>query len=309
MGNTIKKTLFLSLAFFTAFLCLAKTSEAATAFFRADNEKINPGQIFTVDVLVDAGNDDLNAFEGKILFPQNLKLENINDGDSIINFWAEKPRVLENTLNGNKIIEFSGITPGGFSGILGPFQGTHPGKILSFSLSSQSNGSFEIQAKDFNFLLNDGQGSPANLTVASLKISITGEAAASSSTTQISRSFSIPETFTPQIASDPTIWNSRYFLVFDTEDKETGIDRYEVAETKKENADKIWIPAESPYLIKDQSLSSFIFVKAVNKAGNERIEELNPRFIRPAGYSIYLVLGIIMLIGTLGWLLWKKIKK
>ncbi|MGC9610986.1 MAG: hypothetical protein ABSE68_02085 [Minisyncoccia bacterium] len=308
MEKSIRKNLLLALVFFTEFLCLVETSEAATVFFRADGGQINPGQIFTVDVLVDAGNEDLNAFEGKILFPQDLKLESINDGDSIINFWAKKPRVLENALNGKKIIEFSGITPGGFSGALGPFQGTHPGKIFSFSLSSRSSGSFEIQAKDFNFLLNDGQGSPANLTVAPLKISITGDMSASSSMTRVNRSLSIPETFTPQIASDPTVWDGRYFLVFNTEDKETGIDRYEVAETKKENSDKIWNPAESPYLLKDQSLSSYVFVKAVNKAGNERIEELKPS--APShGYFIGIISGIIILIGALALFLWKTLIK
>lgn len=306
MENICKKTLFLSLVGFAAFFCLIKTSEAATVFFQTDGGKTNPGRVFTVDVLVNAGNEDLNAFEGKILFPQNLKLVNINDGESIINFWAEKPRILENKLNGNNVIEFSGITPGGFSGVLGPFQGTHPGKIFSFSLSSPSNGLFEIQAKDFNFLLNDGLGSPVKVTIAPLKISVSG-AIASSSTTQINRSLSIPEEFTPQIASDPTIWDGRHFLAFSTEDKKTGINRYEVAETKKETDDKIWIPAESPYLLKDQSLSSYIFVKAVNNAGNVRIGELKPT-ASSSGYFIGVISGIIILIGALALLIWKSLK-
>lgn len=308
MKNTAKKILLIVFVGFAVFLSMVKISRAATVFFRTDDDKINPGRVFTVDVLADAGTDNLNAFEGKILFSQNLNLENINDGDSVVNFWAEKPHVLEYASNGNKIIGFSGITPGGFTGVLGPFQGTRPGKLFSFSLSSQSNGYFEINGNDVNFLLNDGQGNPADISVVPLKISVTGDAAAPSSTTKINRSLSMPETFTPQIASDPTIWDGRYFLVFNTKDKETGIARYEVAETKDENGEKEWVPTESPYLLKDQSLSSHIFVKAVNKAGNERIEELKP--LAPSyGYFTGIISGIIILIGALALLLWKMLKK
>jgi hypothetical protein len=37
--------------------------------------------------------------------------------------------------------------------------------------------------------------------------------------------------------------------------------------------------AESPYVLEDQSLRSYVVVKAVDKAGNERVEILYPRRI------------------------------
>jgi hypothetical protein len=70
-------------------------------------------------------------------------------------------------------------------------------------------------------------------------------------------------------------------LVFSTQDKGSGIDYYEVKEESQFLLFRLlpskWHRAESPYLLRDQSLSSRIYVKAVDRAGNKQFAELLPK--------------------------------
>jgi len=70
-------------------------------------------------------------------------------------------------------------------------------------------------------------------------------------------------------------------LVFATQDKGSGIDGYAIHESpriKTRISTNELMEDESPYLLKDQNLRSYIYVKAVDKAGNERIAMLEPRY-------------------------------
>ena len=88
----------------------------------------------------------------------------------------------------------------------------------------------------------------------------------------------LPEEFAPQIAADPAIFEGKWFLVFSTQDKGSGVDHYEIQETRQaEMKNKKWVIGESPYLLKDQGLKSYIYVKAIDKSGNERIVMLPPQ--------------------------------
>ena len=119
-----------------------------------------------------------------------------------------------------------------------------------------------------------------------------------------------PEEFRPEIGQDPEIFDGKYFLVFVTQDKASGIAGYFVHETtRKKDATLIdtkdWTEAESPYVLKDQKLRSYIYVKAVDKAGNERIAMVEPRYpIR--WYEIWWVWVIIIII--VAYIIWRKLK-
>jgi len=83
----------------------------------------------------------------------------------------------------------------------------------------------------------------------------------------------------PEIAQNSAITNGKWFLVFATQDKGSGIDHYKVKETRQRFLDIFskWISGESPHVLQDQELRSYIFVKAVDKAGNTRIEKITPK--------------------------------
>jgi hypothetical protein len=55
-----------------------------------------------------------------------------------------------------------------------------------------------------------------------------------------------PEPFEIQIQKNPAIFDGKYFIVFYTTDKETGVDYYMVKEGERE-----WKIAKSPYLTRE----------------------------------------------------------
>ncbi|OGZ19096.1 MAG: hypothetical protein A2Z68_02395 [Candidatus Nealsonbacteria bacterium RBG_13_38_11] len=114
-----------------------------------------------------------------------------------------------------------------------------------------------------------------------------------------------PEPFEIEIQKTPEIFEGKYFIVFFTTDKQTGIDYYQIKEGTGE-----WQIAESPYLLKGQSLKSIIQIKAVDKAGNERMVEYIPssKIFFFSGIAI-LVLVLVAIIFYVGYLRKRKKNK
>ncbi len=115
-----------------------------------------------------------------------------------------------------------------------------------------------------------------------------------------------PEEFMPEVDKSPSMFNGQYFLSFSTQDAVSGLDHYEVLEGKniQDNMGG-WRLATSPYLLEDQTLESIIKVKAVDKAGNERIVEVLPK--KRLSFFRLAVLGIISL-GIFWWIV-RRFKK
>ncbi|MCX6796840.1 MAG: hypothetical protein NTW06_05100, partial [Candidatus Falkowbacteria bacterium] len=74
-----------------------------------------------------------------------------------------------------------------------------------------------------------------------------------------------------------------------------------------------WQAAQSPYLLSDQKLRSYIYVKAIDKNNNERVAMLGPA--NPLlWYENFYIFSIIIIISLIivfysGLILWKKRRK
>jgi hypothetical protein len=256
---------------------------AADISFETNKKEVKVGEEFEVKVILNTLGESINAYEGKLEFSKEvLDLKEIKDSNSIVNFWIEKPKAE------NSIIKFSGITPGGFQG--------DNGLLFSIVFKAKSTGLAHFKINEARVLRNDGQGLPAPLNVLPLEIKISLKAPPSSSIIEETKDNEPPETFNPEIGRHPSLFDGKWFLAFATQDKGSGIDHYEVLELRtwnlkfREILKKITkiIPysrfqirdsyklAESPYLLEDQELRSYIFIKAVDKAGNERVMRLEP---------------------------------
>lgn len=118
----------------------------------------------------------------------------------------------------------------------------------------------------------------------------------------------LPSPFELEIGKDPTLFEGRYFLSFAATDKTSGLDHYEISETKRGRED-VWKIGTSPYLLEDQSLESIIRVRALDKAGNEQVAEFFPPEKPP-----FFQMAILIVVGVVGFLWWivrliKAIKK
>jgi len=307
----INKKIRVSLAFFFSVslaLIFSLTVQAAQLNLVSQIQEISVNQQFQVDLVLDTENEEINAIEGKITFPRDLlEVKKVNDGNSIINFWIEKPK---NASDGQ--IAFSGITPGGYN--------DSQGLIFSITFLAKKEGNGAIKFGEVKALRNDGQGTEAALTISNFQFLISVPPAGEpvpQSTTPKTEDLNPPEEFTPQIAADPVIFKGEWFLVFATQDKGSGIDYYEILETRSKIQGigigqwlRRWKEAESPYLLKDQNLRSFIYVKAIDKAGNERIVRVEPgypvKWYKRWEIWFIIILGVVI-VYAMSKFLWKRL--
>jgi hypothetical protein len=242
--------------------------QAAEIFFGTKTNEARIGEQFQVDVILNTEGEQINAVEGKIVFPDKLlEVKEIRDGNSIVSFWIDKPKV-----ESDKIF-FSGIIPGGYN--------DSRGLIFSITFLAKKEGSGAIKFGEVKALRNDGQGTEVPLTISNFNFTVRETAKSTGQMPTAKEDRDLPEEFAPQIAADPAIFEGKWFLVFAAQDKGSGIDYYAIHETTRKRTridTKDWQVAESPYVLKDQNLKSYIYVKAVDKAGNERIVSLTPRY-------------------------------
>ena len=281
----------------TFYFLFSMTAFAAEIFYDADTRKVKANTEFEVGVFLNAESENINAIEGILRFPADiLEFKELNDGNSIVNFWVERPKLYTE----NEII-FSGITPGGFV--------DKRGLIFKITFLAKNEGNGKLEMQDIKALLNDGKGTAADISVSPLKIIVTSQDL-SLPPKKEAKDQEPPESFKPEIARDPAIFDGKWFLVFATQDKGLGIDRYEVSESRKQKIEnRRWETAESPYWLKDQKLRSFVYVKAVDKAGNERIAMLESRYPlkwyeKWENWFIIIILGVFLFII---WYLWRKL--
>ena len=254
----INKNIFTVLTLMT--LLSAPTALAATLSLQNKTDIIQVGDIVEVKVLLDTEGASVNAIESSISYSKDeLTFLKVRDGDSNNNFWGDKP-----TLKQEGQIVFSGIIPGGLS--------SSEVQVVTLVFEAKKEGVGKVLFDSVQVLLNDGLGTPAELRTIPLERNVQGQSVASPLMTEYIDT-EPPEVFSPVITYDPDIFDGRKFLVFSTQDKSSGIDFYEV----KEGVFNRYEVATSPYEIKDQSLSDEIFVRAVDRAGNEYVAIIYPQ--------------------------------
>jgi hypothetical protein len=292
------------------FIFIPLVAKGAILYFEQSKGEYHLGDTFIVDLRIDTEGECINTVKAIISFPKDLlEAKDFSTGNSILNLWIENPKIDQK----EGLISFVGGIPGGFCGPL-PGEPEKPnllGRII-FRVVSRDVSRILAQVafrNDSQVLLNDGFGTPAKLTLKEAVFTILPEKAEVPKEEwqeELAKDDIPPEPFEIKISQDPNIFGGKYFIVFSTTDKQTGIDHYEVAEQRRtlRQTTLNWKRAENPYLLEDQSLNSIIKVKAVDKAGNERIAE----YIPPKKPFPYWVI-IPLLVGVgIGYWLYRKSK-
>ena len=224
-------------------------SHAATFSFKANPSEIGKGDLVEVTLLIDS-DTAVNSFSGTLSYPATLlEPESVSDGNSIVSVWLDHPQVDKSQLT------FTGFTPGGFSG--------RGGKLFSVIFRAKAAGSGSVSLVDGEVLRSDGQGTKEPLTGSPLRLLI-GDQARGGFAASIDRD--APEAFTPYTATDLELFNGQTYLAFSAADKGSGIDRYEVRE-RRLPLPTLWQVTDSPYLIRDQYLTSDVEIRAVDGQG------------------------------------------
>ena len=105
-----------------------------------------------------------------------------------------------------------------------------------------------------------------------------------------------PEEFTPQISSDPSVYDGKSFLVFSTVDKTSGISHYKIRTGLVGGA----TITQGPYILTARPIfGNDIQIEAVDQAGNSRIVNVPYKGLldlRKLSLAITLFIGIGLLI-------------
>lgn len=257
----LKKYLIL---FIGVLLFSPSISFGATISVKPEIGEYREGDTFLVELFVDTEGERINVVDVELIFPADvLEVEDVSSGNSIVNLWLEKPTFS----NKEGIISFVGGVPGSYTGKNGRL-----GSIV-FTVRQQIDATDTVRVDFTNntkLLQDDYKGTEATLRTRGALLTISAEQSSSNTNEwdERLRSDTIPpEPFRIEIATDPQIFSGDYFAVFSTTDKQSGMERYEVKEGGGE-----WMRAESPYVLKNQSSNKEIMVRAIDKAGNERIQ-------------------------------------
>ncbi|MBZ9577880.1 hypothetical protein KJA13_02480 [Patescibacteria group bacterium] len=278
---------------------------AATLYLEPSQGEYQPEDTFIVKIKIDIEEECINTVKVDLKFSQEiLEAVDFSQGDSILTLWLETPQINQS----EGLISFVGGVPAGYCGEIpgGVGESNLLGRII---FKVQESGIKQAEVKFLHtsqVLLNDGLGTLAELSTKGVAYTISQERlgpAKDEWQQELEEDKIPPEPFEIEIHQDSAIFEGKYFIIFSTTDKQTGLSHFEFKEGERD-----WEKAESPYLLEDQSLKSIIKVKAVDKAGNERIAEYIPEIPKkpfPWWIIPVVLFGVLVVI----WI-WKKyIKK
>ncbi len=199
----------------------------------------------------------LNTLSAEIPIPKDVQFVRAEESGSLISFWIEKPRLVGGS------VKFSGIFPGGFSGLIDPILGDDiskrlPGKVMTIYVRTEKPGTYPMTAFNIIGYRNDGSGEE-----------VSGESVNSSFVVDINavaletkKDINPPLDFSIEFIRDQKINDGEATIVFDARDGETGIDYYEIKEFGRKS-----VRGESPYKLQGAPRGE-VTVRAYDYAGN-----------------------------------------
>lgn len=303
---------------------LPTVADAASLYLSPNSSTLYRGdsQRYTVRLDVDA-NECINAVDAVITYSDNIEPVDTSTGSSILSMWVEEP-----TINrANRTITFAGGIPNGYCGrIDGDPRLTNalidiifqsPGFMVGGGggTSTSSDQAIVDFTDETTAYLNDGFGTP--IAIATYGATVTLERSAGAAVQNdwidyVNNDTNPPNPFSITLERSENAFSNDYFITFNTSDKQSGVSYYEVMEELLQDTnffgwgreDAPWRETRSPYVLKDQSLNSTIFVRAVDKAGNEYMAVLVPdEALRSTSFNsifAYILLIVSALVVSIG---------
>lgn len=253
------------------------------------------GEIMSIplDVAV-SGEVGINSLGATITIDGPATIKSVHTGNSIFSLWPELE--IQNT----RTLVFLGGSPASVGG--------SSLRVLTLELAIEGPGTIGVTASNAQAFFGDGVGTPISISgFRNSFIALVGSEPSERDASQEVRSQDTtpPESFAITIGRDSSVFNGKYFISFNTLDRETGVERYEV-----EEAPFASVVSNGTYVLKDQSMSSPIIVRAYDAAGNVREETLNNGRAwvwEPWLYAMAASLVLILaLLGVRAWILRRR---
>ncbi len=303
-------------AFFGCVLSMPLYARAATLYIDPFTQDVFKGDTVTLTVRLDVDEGEcVNTVDAVVSYSETIQAIDVSRGKSILTLWIEEPTLDTNA----RRITFAGGIPNGYCGRIpgDPSLTTVVAEIVvrapGFSVGRPDDVAALIQFEPgTRVLLNDGSGTEASLRLLGGTVNLIQDVGTTSVNAWgevVSNDDIPPQEFSLELVQNPQVFGGKYYIVFNTTDKQSGMDHYEVLEEPAEDyygfswgrVDAPWTRVDSPYVLKDQSLRSIIRVRAIDKAGNERMSVLIPddslRRLPPLAFvalSVGAIIGVVL---------------
>lgn len=276
-------------------MLLPKAVFGADLFFVLPKEQIHQNDEFTIDVALSSAGEAINAVQADIQIINNdlVEVTLLETQNSILRFWPKEPSFS----NAFGLVSFIG-------GLPTPGFKSEVGLIGKINLKAKQSGELTLTfLENSQVLLNDGLGSSAELNKKNASIIILpSDKFYKPKVLPEINDATPPEQFTPIIAQDDTVFNGKYFVIFETQDDLSGIDYYEVQEIKDGKIGE-WARVRSPYILQNQTGKIKVLVRAVDKFGNRTIGEAEATAGLPKLKTYLMVLVLILWISIIIWII------
>ncbi len=282
--RTLRASFFVIILF-----AFAPQSHAAELSVFASNQPLL-GETLRIALILNTKGEALNALEGVLVYPkEQLRLTDIRSGNSVVTFWVESP---EDTDSG---IRFAGIVPGGYRG--------ERGEVLLLEFDVLSESELRFQLNEARALAHDGVGTPLSVSLAP-KVLL--EPHTSPSGFENGLDTIPPEPFEVTRTASPDLFDGQEVLIFATQDKQTGVQRYEISES-------LFFPypqfllrfvdfssIRSPHVLTQEQKEGYLFIRALDAEGNQRLVFLSPNesIMEPWHYRVLAILVLLALSGA-----------
>lgn len=244
----------------TLFVLAPQLVFASRIYFQPQEEIAGTSGDFVVAVLMDA-TQSVNAIEGVLNLPQGVTVKSVSTGNSIISMFVQTPTVTNDT------VSFSGIIPGGYQG--------EGGTLFTVTLLPTGGERMQLSfAQKPTVYLAQTPGVKDVVSTENVTVAI---AEGKRNMPVNPPDFDMPEPIVYSVASSADVYDGKLFLSFVAQDKGSGVDRYEIAETYFPHKKLNWKEVQSPYVLTDQKQSSYVYVRAIDEAGNVRVAVVDPR--------------------------------
>jgi hypothetical protein len=260
---------------------------------------VNVGQ--PVQVAVELVNEDkraINGLEATIAIPKRyFAFEDYWLGESLVTLWVQDPVVRET--DSAYIVSLAGLIPGGTS---------QSGTLITLVLKpTQAARQASLGVYDPKIYLHSPTADVLEAPNQFLFVEIAPYDAGRAPQQEVVVADSVPpEEFFPVVGKSRALFGDDYFVMFQAIDRQTGIDRYEILETvtyfeNPETEQVYFRPAENPMRLQDQTLGSYIYIRAFDRAGNSRTVIIPPTvFVEKSGWGRILWIGsAVVLFGLL----------
>jgi hypothetical protein len=285
-----------ALSFVLVFISVSYATAAELTFSPSQLVR-GTSDIYAVDLILDTQGEDINVLEASLSYPlESFILKDVLTGDSVINFWIQKP------LSKDGLIHFSGSIPAGYTG--------SKGKVITLLLQPQLTGAVLnlgiLGDKDnpSRVFLNDSLATEKIIPAHSVSFNLSSTVS-NGGVVNLTDKIK-PDIFDIAIASSNTLPPNKVFVVFHTEDKGSGIDRYEMAqadtaEELSNNANLLWQKVVSPVVINLAQTRRFLAIKAFDHSNNFTlaVADLKPsqnKTIFQNPFTVAVILSIIILL-------------